>query len=163
MPAYRLTAYNSPDRYFYGSDADLEIFTRFVNDGRTFNLYTAEEVDESVIADRDDVEDATGPDWSAWVEAVNADRCEIYADGARGVYIPQHFAESVNRSMVTGVSEEDYAILETGPDHELYWDTWDDVMQSAVVTTADGHTWTLWQDGDLWLLRDDFLGWGDDQ
>ena len=81
---------------------------------------------------------------------------ELYADGARGVYIPQFFAESVKRECVENVSDEDWAILAAGPDHELYWDVWTSVLDNAVLTgPSDGRKLTLWQDGDLWLVGED--------
>lgn len=75
-----------------------------------------------------------------------------YADSARGIYIPQYFADSVRRELVRNVTDEDWTILESGPDHEYYWDTWDDVTSSAILTDDFGDTWTLYQDGDLWLV-----------
>lgn len=78
---------------------------------------------------------------------------ELFADGNRGVYVPQHFAESVNRGNVEGVTESDYAILADGPDHDLYWETWDRVLNNCRITTPDG-VWTLHQDGDLWVVHE---------
>lgn len=76
----------------------------------------------------------------------------LYADSARGIYIPQFFAESVRRELVQNVTQEEWNILESGPDHEYYWDVWNDVSSSAILTDDFGDTWTLWQDGDLWLV-----------
>ena len=80
----------------------------------------------------------------------------LYASDARGVYIPQYFAESIKRDCVEGVSVEEWATLESGPDHERYWDTWNDVEQSAIVTDNTGKRFTLYQDGDLWFLPEGF-------
>ena len=79
-----------------------------------------------------------------------------YADSARGIYIPQHFAETIKRDCVTGVSEEQFAILESGPDTEFYWDVWCEVTDSAIVTNQSGESYTLYQDGDLWLVPSDW-------
>jgi len=81
----------------------------------------------------------------------------LWLSDNRGVYIPRDFANSfADRSKhVAGVSEEDWTILEAGPDYEtnpLYWDTWNDVEQSAVVTDENGHEYFIWQDGDCWLV-----------
>jgi hypothetical protein len=77
----------------------------------------------------------------------------LFADSARGQYIPQYFATEVKRELVTGLEPDDWTILETGPDHELYWDVWIGVCDSAVVTNPDnGIKYTLHQDGDLWLV-----------
>lgn len=79
----------------------------------------------------------------------------LWLDSARGIYIPRDFAQMfVDRDKsVTGVSAEDWEILECGPDHELYWDTWDDVLNNAVVTEADGTKYIVHQDGDCWLVE----------
>ena len=73
-------------------------------------------------------------------------------DSARGVYIPQAFANYCNENW-HGVSEENRTILKDGPDNELYWDTWDEVLNNASFE-KDGNKWTLYQDGDLWALCD---------
>jgi hypothetical protein len=86
----------------------------------------------------------------------------LWLSDNRGVYIPQAFAESfIDRdSCVTGVSADDWTILESGPDNESYWDAWTDVCDAARVT-IDGHVYSLNQDGDLWLIPDG-LEWNDD-
>ena len=78
----------------------------------------------------------------------------LWLSDARGVYIPRDFAQSfIDRDKhVSGVTAEDWAILETGPDNELYWDTWSEIEQNAVVTDEHGNKFTLYQDGDLWLI-----------
>lgn len=88
-------------------------------------------------------------------DEINLENAHLYASDSRGVYIPQHFAESVYRDKCVGVSDEDYAILEAGPDHEWYWDTWDTVINNAELTGDDGVKYYLWQDGDLWLVPKD--------
>ena len=81
---------------------------------------------------------------------------ELLLDGARGIYIPQNFAEIVKRECVEGVSEEQWAIFEAGPEHEWYWEAWDEVLNSAIVTNPSTHErFTLYQDGDLWLIPED--------
>ena len=74
-----------------------------------------------------------------------------YADSARGQYIPQYFAESCDRTKVLYVSDDDWKILESGPEHEHYWDAWDMVLNNA-ETTCGG---VLHQDGDLWVIYAD--------
>ena len=77
----------------------------------------------------------------------------LFADSARGVYIPQYFAEAVDRSIVSGIDFGDLAYLAKGPDLEYYWDTWQDVLDKAIIAGRDGKSYTLWQDGDLWLIE----------
>lgn len=78
----------------------------------------------------------------------------LWLDGNRGIYIPQHFAESFKDRVksVTGVSDEDWKVLESGPDHEWYWEAWNSVCDHAVVTDDDGVKYRVHQDGDCWLI-----------
>jgi hypothetical protein len=73
---------------------------------------------------------------------------ELFLDGNRGIYIPQQFAEAIDPADWTGIDTEDLDVLRAGPDHESYWDAWQDVLDHA--ETKDGRV--LWQDGDLWLV-----------
>jgi hypothetical protein len=91
----------------------------------------------------------------------------LWLSDSRGVYIPRDFAKAfINRSIVSGVSDEAWAILEAGPEHELYWDTWSEIERTAVVDTGKCR-YTLYQDGDLWLIpegmkwneRNDWFEW----
>ena len=80
-----------------------------------------------------------------------AKQAELYANSALGIYIPQYFAETVKRDQILYVTEEDWKILEAGPDGpecEFYLETWDTVLNCA--ETRDGGV--LWQDGDLWIV-----------
>ena len=76
---------------------------------------------------------------------------ELFLDGNRGVYIPQHFAEAIDVKDWTGIKAEDLDVLRAGPEHESYWDAWQDVLDHA--ETLDGRV--LHQDGDLWLVARD--------
>jgi len=87
-------------------------------------------------------------------EELDLTNAELFADSNRGVYIPQHFAESVNRDLLSGVSGDDLAILEKGPETEHYWDAWCEVLDNASVTDAQGVVWRFYQDGDLWAIPD---------
>ena len=87
---------------------------------------------------------------------------QIYADDARGIYIPQYFATSVHREFVKGVEEEDWGILESGPDNEFYWEAWDSVLKNATLTDSNGDEWTLYQDGALFLVPDGYV-WHEDK
>jgi hypothetical protein len=85
------------------------------------------------------------------------DSAFLYADSNRGIYIPQYFAESVIRDAVKGVTESQWVVLESGPDAEWYWDTWDSVLNNARLTKeSTGRVYVLWQDGDLWCVPADW-------
>ena len=82
----------------------------------------------------------------------------LFASDRHGVYIPQYFAESINRDMLSGVTDSDLDALALGPDScGHYWDIWNDVECSAIVTDNDGTTFSLYQDGDLWLVPTDWI------
>jgi hypothetical protein len=93
----------------------------------------------------------------------------LWLNDARGIYIPRDFVQSIYRKNVPDVSDEDWAILNTGPEHELYWDAWDAVLSDAVVHDETGD-YRLYQDGDLWLVpvgmvwneETDFFEWPND-
>lgn len=84
---------------------------------------------------------------------------QLFLSDARGIYIPRDFAECVYRDKVTGVTDEDYAIL-ANPEHEWYWEAWTEVLDNARITDTDGTVYTLYQDGDLWLVPED-MEWDD--
>jgi hypothetical protein len=87
----------------------------------------------------------------------------LWLSDSRGVYIPRDFAISFSADRakhVSGVSDEDWAILEEGPDHESYWDVWTDVCDNAVVTDIHGVKFSVWQDGDCWLIPEG-MEWND--
>ena len=75
-------------------------------------------------------------------------QAELFADSTRGVYIPQHFAESAIRDKFKYIDKEQWGILESGPETEHYWDVWDEVLSDA-ETDCGG---VLHQDGDLWIV-----------
>jgi hypothetical protein len=77
---------------------------------------------------------------------------QLLLDGARGIYIPQNFAECFDVS-AWNVSDELRDILLAGPDHEHYWDAWEQVLDNA-HTSQYGEKWTLYQDGDLFAVAD---------
>jgi hypothetical protein len=79
---------------------------------------------------------------------------------ARGIYQPRDFAQEVKRECVANVSDADWQTLLDGPDGESYWDAWSDVCDRAVVTAPDtGVKYTIYQDGDTWLVPVD-AEWG---
>lgn len=71
-------------------------------------------------------------------------------DGLHGVYVPALFAYWAAKDQWLNVTEEQWAVLAAGPEHEDYWEAWDEVLDSA--RHVDGG-W-LEQDGDLFLMED---------
>ena len=80
----------------------------------------------------------------------------ILLNDSHGVYIPQFFVEKFDTNEWS-VRAEDADILKAGPNHEWYWEAWDNALNSAVFTDDDGMQWRLWQDGDLWLYCEQLM------
>jgi hypothetical protein len=78
----------------------------------------------------------------------------LWLSDARGIYIPRDFAKSFGDrdKHVSGVSAEEWAVLDAGPDHADYWDVWCEVEANAVITDDAGNKFTVHQDGDCWLV-----------
>lgn len=76
----------------------------------------------------------------------------LYASDRHGINVPKYFAQSVKRTCVKGVDDDEWAILEAGPEHEHYWEVWDSVLSAAEVTDHNGNVYSLYQDGDLWMV-----------
>ena len=83
---------------------------------------------------------------------------------ARGQYIPRDFATSFadRAKTVSGVDQETWDILEAGPDHEMYWEAWQDVEQGAIITDENGVKFHVYQDGDCWLIPEG-MEWSDER
>lgn len=74
---------------------------------------------------------------------------------ARGQYIPRDFVTddwneiAIEHCDAWQIKPDEAAILQN-PEHEWYWETWDDVLNYAQYTDADGSVYRLHQDGNLW-------------
>jgi len=79
----------------------------------------------------------------------------ILLSDSHGVYIPQFFIEEFDPSEWRGIKAEDLEILRAGPEHEFYWETWDDILNNALHIDEDGMQWSLYQDGDLFAVCPD--------
>jgi hypothetical protein len=92
----------------------------------------------------------------------------LWLSDGRGHYIPRDFAKSFkDRDVaVSGVNPDDWATLED-PDHEWYWEAWDNVQRDAIVTDENGNKYTVYQEGNCWLVpvgmewseEKDFFDW----
>lgn len=87
---------------------------------------------------------------------VNLSRAILLVDSNAGQYVAQRFAGNCQPVELWGISLDDANVLCVGPDHEHYWETWDDVLSKATMTDpATGLTYVLHQDGDLWMVPAD--------
>ena len=75
-------------------------------------------------------------------------------DSHHGQYIPQIFAQTVNKSLCKGVPDTDWDILERGLslDNEFYWDTMIDAETNCEIHDSNGKVWTLYYNGDLFAV-----------
>ena len=77
----------------------------------------------------------------------------LFLSDARGVYIPRDFANEVRCDCLSGVDDATLDILRAGPDHEWYWEAWQDVENNATITDpTTGIAYHVYQNGDCWLL-----------
>ena len=58
------------------------------------------------------------------------------------------------------ISWEDVLLCQSGPYEELYWDSWQSILDSAEITepatlSEGASLWRLIQNGDLWQVRSD--------
>jgi len=78
----------------------------------------------------------------------------LLLNDALGIYLPQKFASVFDDrdKRVTGVTADEWTVLEAGPDHDDYWDVWDDVVKDAIITDDVGVKYHLHQEGNCWLI-----------
>lgn len=79
----------------------------------------------------------------------------LLIDGAHGIYVPMAFIE---QAQGWDLPQEAVEIVKAGPDHPDYWEAWVEILDSASFQGEEEHTWTLYQDGDLFAVRDDWEG-----
>jgi len=73
---------------------------------------------------------------------------EVLLPSHLGIYIPEQFSRACKN---WELEQDDISILEEGPDHPVYWEVWDSVIDNARLT-VDGITYALFQDGDLFAI-----------
>jgi hypothetical protein len=87
----------------------------------------------------------------------------LLLDESRGIYIPKAFYDGFDFA-TWGLNISKYRDL-SDPANDVYWDAWHDLLCTAEYHAAPtpgkaiGHVWTLYQDGSLFAVRDDYL-WG---
>lgn len=80
---------------------------------------------------------------------------QLILSDSHGIYIPKLWADALEdeeEAESYSVSWEDVLICQAGPDHELYWESWDAILQNA-LWNENGEDWRLLQNGDLWAVR----------
>ena len=79
-----------------------------------------------------------------------------FLDSSRGQFIPRDFCRQINKEFLQCV---DFVLVEelsqeNSNDYEFYWENWDHIIKNARIQ-FEGNTYTLHQDGDLWLINYD--------
>lgn len=85
---------------------------------------------------------------------------EVLIDSSWGIYIPQVFVEREDPE-AWGLTDEEVAVLKSGPDHPAYWGVWEDVVDGATLE-EDGKVYRLFEDGDLFLIEEGEDPYADD-
>jgi hypothetical protein len=87
------------------------------------------------------------------------DNAILYLDSNRGIYIPRDFFAETKPECIewTCSAKQKTWILEqcSNPDNEWYWDAWNDAEAFGhvhVIMPETGIEYSLYQDGDLWLI-----------
>ena len=77
---------------------------------------------------------------------------------SHGIYIPQIYCSNADEAWAqcVGVDYKDVQVCQAGPDHEWYWEAWQNILNNAHIV-SDGVTWRLDQCGDLWEVPDGYI------
>jgi len=86
---------------------------------------------------------------------------KLLFSNSRGMSIPWCFADEILEGSIIG-GKEQWTCLneicdpcetwEEAASKEGYWDAWHEVLDSVVLRDDKGHVYTLYQDGDVWLI-----------
>ena len=78
----------------------------------------------------------------------------LLLDENNGIYIPKLFCKQCNPQNSYFVWDYDNCSeILLNPEHELYWEVWDEVLDSAYCIDPDNNIkYTLYQNGDLWII-----------
>lgn len=75
----------------------------------------------------------------------------LYLIDAHGQYIPEIFAQTIDRAKTQNITEEQFSALEAGPNSEHYWDVWDEIERNGVIL-HENQEYTIYLDGDLFFI-----------
>lgn len=88
--------------------------------------------------------------------------CRLILSDGHGIYIPQLYCAGMDEAdaEAMGIDWADVMICQTGPDSELYWDSWQAILDFAEITepatlSEEESLWRLVQNGDLFQVRAD--------
>jgi len=81
--------------------------------------------------------------------------CELLLSDSHGICIPKLWCDELSSEEEAerfSVSWDSVLVCQSGPDQELYWDAWQEILDSA-EWEEDGVEWRLHQSADLWKVR----------
>jgi hypothetical protein len=87
-------------------------------------------------------------------------KIHLAIDGSSGVYCPSRFCTEYPKPDHLTQDDWDFVADSDNMEQDGYWDAWQDILDNATFE-QDGHTWTVYQDGDVWLVRSD-VEWDED-
>jgi len=79
------------------------------------------------------------------------DTIQLAVDGSFGIHVPKRFFQRYPQ-FLEHLNEEDHAIIEN-PEHEHYWDVWDQFVQDFRVI-KDGVRWFIHRDVDVFFVSE---------
>jgi hypothetical protein len=82
---------------------------------------------------------------------MNIAESNLLLSESRGVNLPRDFVDGYDMDS-WNVSKEQAKII-GNPHHELYWEVWDEVLETAYSVDDEGNTWKLMQFGDLFAVK----------
>lgn len=81
--------------------------------------------------------------------------CELLLSDSHGIHIPKLWADDITdqeEAEALMIDWADVLILQSGPDHEQYWEAWSQVLDHASWSDLNGREWRMVQNGDLWAV-----------
>ena len=87
-------------------------------------------------------------------DEVNLENAILLISDRYGIYIPKRFAKSFKFEELDLIGDfrSEYDAIQAGPDSEWYWESWDMILDHAVISGPNGKQYRLYQDGDLWAI-----------
>jgi hypothetical protein len=85
---------------------------------------------------------------------------QLLVSDAQGIYIAQIFCQQY-RQCITNADQlkEDIDICLVGPDHEFYWDAWENIIDNAELLDDNKEKMSignLGDSGDLWAIPENY-------
>lgn len=86
----------------------------------------------------------------------------LITDGARGIYAESHAARTILSMLKSGLWElsggdRDDLVTAADPDNDQAFEAWGDFARNGELRHLGGYgTFTIWQDGDIFLVPDGY-------